>query len=179
MKRQRKVHLEKPLRSHEAAFLEACRRSAALHRCAVRPPRDAEQFRAYLNSLRRDDKEAWLIVHSATSALAGVVNVSEIVRGGFQSGYLGYYAFAPLAGQGYMTLGLAKVVSRCFRELKLHRLEANIQPWNARSIALVARLRFVKEGYSRRYLKISGRWQDHERWAMLSEDWKPGALDVP
>jgi ribosomal-protein-alanine N-acetyltransferase len=59
-----------------------------------------------------------------------------------------------------------------FKQLKLHRLEANIQPGNLASIALIKRAGFVREGYSRRYLKICGQWRDHERWAILSEDWK-------
>jgi ribosomal-protein-alanine N-acetyltransferase len=63
------------------------------------------------------------------------------------------------------------VVTHAFDTMKLHRLEANIQPANARSKALVKRLGFRREGMSPRYLKINGRWRDHERWAILSEDW--------
>ena len=59
--------------------------------------------------------------------LAGAI-INEIVRGSFQLGYLGYYAFVPHNGRGYMTTGLRAVVSRAFRKLRLHRLEANIQP---------------------------------------------------
>jgi ribosomal-protein-alanine N-acetyltransferase len=57
--------------------------------------------------------------------------------------------------------------------LRLHRVEANIQPRNRASIALVKSLGFRQEGYSPRYLKIGGRWRDHERWALLVDDWRP------
>ncbi len=101
-----------------------------------------------------------------------MVNISQVVRGPFRSAYLGYYAFAPHQGRGYMTAGLAAVVNTSFRKLRLHRLEANIQPGNKASLALVKRLGFRKEGYSERYLKIGGRWRDHERWAITIERWK-------
>jgi len=101
-----------------------------------------------------------------------VVNLNEIVRGSFQSAYLGYYAFEPWAGRGFTRAGLDLVLRRAFRELKLHRVEANIQPDNTRSIALVRGLGFRREGLSPRYLKIGGRWRDHERWALLCEEWR-------
>ncbi len=92
--------------------------------------------------------------------------------GAFRSAYLGYYIGAPYARQGYMSEGIRLILQYAFKQLKLHRLEANIQPENLASIALVKRSGFVKEGYSRRYLKIGGRWRDHERWAILYEDWR-------
>ena len=97
------------------------------------------------------------------------MNVSEIVRGVFRSAYLGYYAFTPHARQGLMTEAVALVVGTAFRRLGLHRLEANVQPGNLASLRLVRRLGFRREGYSPRYLKIRGRWRDHERWAIVSD----------
>ena len=102
--------------------------------------------------------------------MVGVINVSQIFRGPFRSAYLGFYAFAPHAGDGYMTEGLGLVLRHAFGPMKLHRLEANIQPANGRSIALVKRCGFRLEGFSPRYLKIGGRWRDHERWAILAEE---------
>lgn len=159
---------------HEAAFLAAARRSRELHRPWSSPPTTPARFRRYLKSCRRGSDAGYFILSSA-GELAGVVNVSEVVRGPFRSAYLGYFAFAPHQGRGYMTAGLAAVVSEAFRTMKLHRLEANIQPGNTASIALVKRLGFRKEGYSERYLKIGGRWRDHERWAITAERWRrPG-----
>ena len=103
--------------------------------------------------------------------LAGVININEIVRGRFRSGYLGYYAFVPHNGRGYMTLGLKAVIACAFRRLRLHRLEANIQPDNEASRRLIQRLGFRREGLSPRYLKLGGVWRDHERWALTIEDW--------
>ena len=99
----------------------------------------------------------------------GFINISNIVRGFFQSAYLGYYAFAGHERQGLMRAALGLTVRTAFTALKLHRLEANIQPGNVASIALVRSCGFCQEGYSPRYLKIRGRWRDHERWAIVAD----------
>jgi [ribosomal protein S5]-alanine N-acetyltransferase len=70
-----------------------------------------------------------------------------------------------------MREGLALALDHAFSSLRLHRLEANIQPANTASIQLVKSLGFRLEGVSPRYLKIRGRWRDHERWAILREEW--------
>jgi len=120
----------------------------------------------------------FLVLRNTDGALCGVFNFSEIVRNAFNSAYLGYYAFAPHAGGGLMTEGFALVLDLAFGELGLHRVEVNVQPTNRRSLALVARLQFFCEGYSRRYVKIAGRWRDHVRFAMLAEDWGRLRRDV-
>jgi ribosomal-protein-alanine N-acetyltransferase len=165
------VYLEEPNRRREQEFLEAVRRSRALHRGLVSPPRTREQYRAYLAKLRQPSHVGHFIC-LAEGELAGVVNVNEIVRGAFRSAYLGYYAFTPYDARGNMAAGLRLVIGRAFRSYRLHRLEANIQPQNRHSISLVKRLGFRMEGLSLRYLKISGRWRDHQRWALTVEDWK-------
>lgn len=112
----------------------------------------------------------FLICDHRSGSIAGVVNLNSIVRGLFQSAYLGYYIGAPFAGQGYMTEGLRLVTHYAFTQLGLHRLEANIQPENAASIALVRKCGFRKEGFSPRYLQVFGEWRDHERWALLGDE---------
>jgi ribosomal-protein-alanine N-acetyltransferase len=154
-----------------AAFIEAAARSRRLHGRWTAPPLTLERYRAFVQRSRKSSN-ACHFVCTRDGDLAGVININEIVRGVFCSGYLGYYAFVPHDGCGYMRSGLTTVIQRAFRRYGLHRLEANIQPENARSIALVRSLGFEREGHSPRYLKINGRWRDHERWAVTTESWK-------
>ena len=163
-----------PRAQDQEEFLTCVRRSRRLHRPWVSPPSTPKAFQAFVAWTRRPSQAGFLVCLRATSEIVGVVHVSEIVRGCFQSAYLGYCVFSPHARRGYMTEGLGLVLTRAFREMALHRLEANIQPANRASIELVRRLGFRKEGLSPRYLKIAGRWQDHERWAILAEEWRPG-----
>jgi len=164
------VTIRAPRPSDKTAFLAAVRRSRTLHHPWTHPPRTLAAVRGFLSRPQREPHFNFLILHNRHH-LVGVVNVSEIVRGSFQSAYLGYYAFEPLAGRGLMRKGLALLITRAFTTMKLHRLEANIQPGNERSVNLVKALGFRREGFSRRYLKIAGRWRDHERWAILVNDW--------
>ncbi|MEP6998199.1 MAG: GNAT family protein [Betaproteobacteria bacterium] len=175
-----RVYLRRPSARDATAFIAGARVSDRLHRGWVQAPTTKSGFTAYLRHFAgpksRDPQTASgvgvVVCKLADDALIGVFNFSEIVRGAFESSYLGYYAFAPHAGQGYMSEGLNLVLALAFGKLKLHRVEANVQPTNRPSVSLVRRAGFTREGFSRRYVKIAGRWRDHERWAMLSEDWR-------
>jgi [ribosomal protein S5]-alanine N-acetyltransferase len=153
-------------------FIALNRASVRLHRGLVGPPIDEKEFNAFLKRCRRSDNICLFACRAEDGAIVGSINFSQIFRGGFQSAYLGYHVGEPYANQGFMTEGIKLALSYAFEHLKLHRLEANIQPENRASIALVKRAGFVREGYSPRYLKIYGRWRDHERWAILAEDWR-------
>jgi ribosomal-protein-alanine N-acetyltransferase len=163
-----------PQAADAAAFVAAARASVRLHAPWVAAPVTRAQFNAYQRRYggAHATHQGFVVVRRDDDALCGVFNLSEIVRGLFHSAYLGYYAFAPLASQGYMRLALPLVLAAAFRDLKLHRVEANAQPANTRSIALLTAAGFVREGYSRRYVKIGGRWRDHVRFAMLADDWR-------
>lgn len=163
--------LEIPSKRRRAEFLAAVKRSSKLHGHWASPPRTAKAFDRNLARFRSGRHVGYWVL-TETGELAGVININEIVRGIFQSGYLGYYAFVPHERRGYMTAGLRAVVSEALRKLRLHRLEANIQPDNGASRRLVERLGFRREGFSARYLKIGGKWRDHERWAITAEEWK-------
>jgi ribosomal-protein-alanine N-acetyltransferase len=165
----RRVFLCKPTQRHRDEFLALMRASRARLRPWVAPPASRAAFTAYLRRARRPTERAFLVCRVEDRAIAGVINVSQIFHGNFQSAYLGYYAGAPFMGLGYMSEGLGLVLRHAFGPLGLHRLEANIQPGNRASIRLVRGAGFRREGFSPRYLKILGRWRDHERWAITAE----------
>ena len=122
---------------------------------------------------RDQDTRRFEIRRKTDGVLVGAVEISRIARGNFQSAYLGYSIISAYRRRGYMTEALQLILRHAFRTLRLHRIEANIEPGNEASLALVRNAGFTREGFSRRYLKIGGRWRDHERWAILAEDWRP------
>ena len=155
-----------------AAFLAAVRRSRALHYRWVSPPRTRQAFADYLKRALSESHRAFLVIHRQTDEIVGVINLNNLIRGAFQNAFLGYYVFLPHGRKGLMHEGMQLVLRYAFHKLKLHRVEANIQPGNNASINLVRKCGFVREGFSRSYLRIGGRWRDHERWALLAEDFK-------
>jgi ribosomal-protein-alanine N-acetyltransferase len=167
-----KVVLRSPTNEDRAEFIALNCASKRFHRGLVSPPLTAEQFASFLKRSNTETSISFFICLVADGAIIGAISLSQIFRSGFQNAYLGYYVGPPYAGQGHMTDALQLVLKYAFNDLKLHRLEANIQPSNVASIALVKRAGFRLEGYSPRYLKVCGRWRDHERWAILAENWR-------
>ena len=151
-------------------FLAMVEASRDLHRPWAYPPHRADQFDELVARCGHDDSLCLLARDAESGAIAGVFTVSQIVRGAFQSAFLGYYASAAFAGRGYMREAIGLVLDYSFGPLALHRLEANIQPANAKSVALARSAGFRLEGYSPRYLLIGGQWRDHERYALTADE---------
>lgn len=176
-----RTYLRGPGRSDRQEFTTLMQISRDYHSPWATAPTDDERFAAYLADARRADFEAMLLCRREDDAILGFLNLSQIVRRRLQSAYLGYAVGEPFAGLGYMREGLELVLHHAFGEMRLHRIEANIQPGNASSLALARGAGFQREGFSPRYLKIGGHWRDHERWAILAEDWRSrtGAPSLP
>jgi ribosomal-protein-alanine N-acetyltransferase len=167
-----RVRFERPGARREREFVTAALRSRALHLGLVTAPATVAEYRDYLRRTHGSDRESFFVVTVDSDELAGVVDINDIVRSAQPSARLGYYAFVPFAGRGLMREGVALVVNRAFGALGLQRLEANVQPHNARSIALLEQLGFRRVGTARGFLKIGTRWRDHERWALHARDWR-------
>jgi len=133
-----------------------------------------EYFDGWLRKMRTGRYVRLVIcsrMDASSGAILGAVNLNEIVRGVFQSAFLGYWVGAAHARKGYLTEALPLVIDYAFDELGLHRVEANIMPHNEASLRLARRVGFRLEGRAERYLKIAGAWQDHDRYAITREEW--------
>lgn len=153
-----------------AGLVAANLRSREHHAPWAEPFTDAAGFDEWYGGIDGQTRLCLVARHGQGGAVVGVLELSQIFRKRFQNAYLGFYGDAALAGQGLMTQAVRLTAACAFSTLGLHRLEANIQPGNTRSIALVRRVGFRKEGFSPRYLQIGGEWRDHERWALLAEE---------
>ena len=167
------VHLRAPGPADRTAFLEATVRSRELHRPWVKAPETDESFDAFLQRSSQDNESCTLVVRNDGEELVGVYNLSQIIRGLFQNAFVGYYAFLPHAGNGYMRAAMPLVFEHAFGQLGLHRLQADVQPDNAASRALLEATGWREEGYAPRYLFIEGEWRDHILYGFTVEEWVP------
>lgn len=159
------VYLRKANADDCKTLQQAFINSESLHRPWSYPPQSYEDYilapHLYLACLKQGQH------------IAGAFNITGVVRGFFQSAYLGYHAFTPYANKGYMSQAIQLLVEEAFTTLNLHRLEANIQPENYASKALVQKAGFQCEGFSPHYLKVGGmEWAGHERWAIINHRWQ-------
>jgi [ribosomal protein S5]-alanine N-acetyltransferase len=162
------VIVERVRRGDAAELIAANRDNVHYHAPWIAPFTDETGFDQWFARGITDANVSLVARERTTRELVGVVNFNAIVMGVFRSAYAGYWGYARTGGRGLMTDALRAAVRYGFEELGLHRIEANIQPENVRSIALARRSGFVKEGFSPRYLFVGGAWRDHERWTIVA-----------
>lgn len=165
------IRLQRPSRADSEEFCRAARASAELHHPWLFPPTDRQSYLASLARLEPPSASGHLVRRTDTGELVGFVNLNEIILGSLRSASIGYGAFVPHQRRGYISEGVALTLDHAFGPLGLHRIEANVQPGNDASAALLRGLGFHLEGYSPRLLSIGGEWRDHFRWAILAEQW--------
>jgi ribosomal-protein-alanine N-acetyltransferase len=165
-----RTRIQAPRAADEEAFLAATQASFGLHYPWISAPKDHASWKRYMSRLERDSEAGFLVKHIEDGAICGVINLNMIAYEALCSSYISYFGIEGQVEKGYMKEGMLQVIRFAFDQLGLHRLEANIQPKNLASIALVQATGFQYEGFSPRLLNINGEWCDHERWAVLADD---------
>jgi len=130
---------------------------------------------AFRHRLRRSHYEydqgtgiSFFVFETEDGRLAGGISLSNIRHGVAQSASIGYWMGERYAGQGLMHEALRLVIPFAFDRLRLHRLEAACIPGNTRSMRLLEKAGFQREGLLRSYLRINGVWQDHHLYALIA-----------
>lgn len=173
--RGKKIILRPPIAADYREIAALMERNLAFFHGLVPAFKGRASFSEWIERNRYDDCFDFLICRREDGLIVGKANLFQIIRRGLQSACVGYLVAREHTRKGYATEALELVLRFAFQKVKLHRVEADIQPQNKASLALAQRAGFIREGISRRYVKISGRWRDHERWALLVDDWqKPG-----
>jgi len=146
----------------------------AYHHPWVRPFTDAAGFENWFSGHLTGSSVSLIAEDLASRQVVGVMTLSQISLQSFRSAYLGFYGMSAFARRGLMSKAVSLATRYAFSEIGLHRMEANVQPQNHASLALISRVGFRKEGFSPRYLLINGQWRDHERWALLADETAEG-----
>jgi ribosomal-protein-alanine N-acetyltransferase len=150
-------------------FVALAQASTALHRPWVWVPTTPQAYAEYVAGFDHLVAVGFVVCLRSTGEIVGFVSISRIERSSYERGVLGYGAFVPHQGHGYMTEGVRLAVRYGFERLGLHRLEADIQPGNLASLRLAEKVGMEREGLSRGLIRIDGMWRDHERWAIIND----------
>ncbi len=182
--RSERVFLRMPLSGdyHEWAALRAESR-AFLEPWEPRWTSDELDWPAWRQRLARYREDhahgsgaSFFIFEAPTGRLIGGITVGNIRYGVAQTGQIGYWIGQRHAGKGYMYEALRLTARHAFQTLRLHRLEAACIPGNERSIGVLEKAGFQREGLLRSYLRINGVWHDHFLYAQIADD--PGAASA-
>ena len=103
--------------------------------------------------------------------VVGRVSLDNVVRGAWQNATLGYFVDQENNGKGIATAAVRSAVSYGFGTAGLHRVQAGVMPRNIASIRVLEKAGFRFEGVSLRYLQINGVWEDHNMYAVTSDEW--------
>jgi [ribosomal protein S5]-alanine N-acetyltransferase len=171
-----RIILRVPTSNDFAAWCELRRQSRAFL-APWEPKWGPDEFdrRAWRSRLRRYREEIaqgtgipFLIFMKDSGQLAGGITLGNIRHGVAQTAQIGYWVGEPFAGRGLMLESVGLVARFAFETLRLHRLEAACIPDNQRSIRVLEKAGFRREGLLRSYLRINGDWQDHYLYALIS-----------
>lgn len=165
------VYVRSPQATDMAEFLRIVDESRAFHEPWAYPPSTPDHFADYVARVDDPACAPLLLCKRTGNRVVGAVNLSNICYGNFCNACIGYWIGIHDRGQGLMKEGLSIVLQFAFRELNLHRIEANVQPGNESSRRLLVRIGFRFEGFSPGFLRIGGEWKDHERWAIRSDEY--------
>ena len=102
--------------------------------------------------------------------IIGSISFSNIRRAPYYSTIFGYDLHHDLWGRSLAYEACDAAIKAVFSDFNMHRIEARVSVDNERSIKLLERLGFIKEGMEFKSILLSGQFRDHFRYAIFNED---------
>ena len=114
-----------------------------------------------------NDGITWAIHLKDTPGLIGTIGLWRMEKENYRA-EIGYMLVANLQGKGIMKEALERVIEFGFADMKLHTIEANVNPANQSSIRLLERCGFNKEAYFRENYYFNGQFLDSLIYSKIS-----------
>jgi len=121
---------------------------------------------------KNNDAVTWAITLKEELKLIGTICYWNIKKEHYRA-EIGYVLHPDYWGKGIMQEALTEILNFGFKVMKLHSIEANVNPENAASIKLLERNKFVREAYFKENYFYDGKFLDSEIYSLLTgEFWK-------
>ena len=134
-------------------------------------PGDAwNKIRKNMKHVEQGTAILWGIALRDDNRLIGTCTIFNINRQN-KNAEAGYILNRAYWGKGLMTEALGSMLGYAFKNLGLHRLEADTDPKNAASLALLKKMGFQQEGYFRERWFVHGKWHDSVMLGLLQSEY--------
>ena len=168
----------RPIRDEDADAMLAMRRDPeAIRYWGGEPMKTLADARREIDTIRGwvdEDRVAYWIIQTRDDAtMLGHVTLFHLDRVNRRA-EIGFFVAREHWGRGIATEASLRVIEHAFGAMSLHRLEADVDPDNAPSLALLKKLGFRDEGLFRERWWIDGRWCDSRMLGLLASEWRAG-----
>ena len=166
-----RLRLRAPRQADLPAFLRVFGSADDLRYWSHGPLADDAAAREYLRSIHEGARDQslfqWAVADGETDAMMGTVTLAGWDRNNRRAD-LGFILARAFWGRGLATEAVRRVLTFAFGEMGLHRVEADVDPENEASLALLERLGFRREGVFRERWFTFGSWKDSVMLGLLA-----------
>ena len=112
----------------------------------------------------------WSIEYRSSGEVIGACTLFKIDEQN-RHAEVGYILNREYWGRGLASEALEAMIEYAFGTMDMHRLEADTDPRNVASLALLAKFGFIKEGFFRERWWVHGQWLDSDMLGLLKSDY--------
>jgi [ribosomal protein S5]-alanine N-acetyltransferase len=124
-------------------------------------------------ALKHNEGITWAITLKTDPKLIGTIGFWQITKEHFRA-EIGYLLHPDWQGKGLMQEAISKVIDYGFNNLRLHSVEANVNPGNQASIRLLERNHFTREAHFKENYYYNGKFLDTVIYSRLTGKTEPG-----